>query len=81
MLFSYLAFGLLQRRRQLLSFNANNALLEFLLDGTPAVREQLIDSRRDVDLRLKATCEKFIASATTALVGPLQTFLTQVKKH
>lgn len=73
------AFGLLQRRRQLLSLNANNALLEFLLDGTPAVREQLIDSRRDVDLRLKATCEKFIASATTALVGPLQTFLTQVQ--
>ncbi|XP_026278796.2 conserved oligomeric Golgi complex subunit 3 [Frankliniella occidentalis] len=73
------AFGLLQRRRQLLSLNANNALLEFLLDGTPAVREQLIDSRRDVDLRLKTTCEKFIASATSALVGPLQHLLAQVQ--
>lgn len=34
-----------------------------------------------MDLRLKATCEKFIASATSALVGPLQTFLLQVTSH
>lgn len=46
------AFGLLQKRRQLFALGTNNALLEFLLDGTPQVKEHLHDSRKDVDRQL-----------------------------
>lgn len=46
------AFGLLQKRKQLFALGTNNALLEFLLDGTPQVKEHLHDSRKDVDRQL-----------------------------
>ena len=37
-------------RADLLSFSSNNALLEFLLDSSPGVQEQLRDSRKEVQL-------------------------------
>ncbi|XP_021942547.1 conserved oligomeric Golgi complex subunit 3 isoform X2 [Zootermopsis nevadensis] len=69
------AFSLLHKRKQLFSLGTNNALLEFLLEGTPTVREQLVDSRKEVDKQLKASCEAFIHHTTKCLVGPLLTFL------
>ena len=35
-------------RADLFSFSSNNALLEFLLDSSPGVQEQLRDSRKEV---------------------------------
>lgn len=72
------AFSLLQKRSQLFSLNANNALLEFLLEGTPQVKEQLVDSRKEVDKQLKHSCEEFIKYCTGLLVGPLNSFLEKV---
>lgn len=69
------AFGLLHKRKRLFSLGTNNALLEFLLEGTPTVREQLVDSRKEVDKQLKASCEAFIQHTTKTLAGPLLTFL------
>ena len=69
------AYELLQKRKQLFSLNTNNALLEFLLDGAPQVREQLLDSRKDVDRQLKIACEQYIKDVTKQLVGPLLTFI------
>ncbi|KAL1115827.1 hypothetical protein AAG570_006117 [Ranatra chinensis] len=51
------------------SLSSNNALLEFLLEGSPEVREQWLDSRKDVDRSLKASCESFIDHATRHLMG------------
>ncbi|GBP13312.1 Conserved oligomeric Golgi complex subunit 3 [Eumeta japonica] len=73
------AFGLLQRPRQIFSLNSNNALLEFLLEGTPLVREHLLDSRKEVDRQLKNCCEIFIKNATEILVGPLIEFIEKTK--
>lgn len=69
------AYELLQKRKQLFSLGSNNALLEFLLDGAPAVKEHLLDSRKDVDRHLKVACEMFIRDVTRQLVGPILTFI------
>lgn len=73
------AFELLQKRKQLFSLGSNNALLEFLLDGTPQVKEHLHDSRKDVDRQLKMICEQFIRDATRHLIGPVTVFLEKAQ--
>ncbi|KAF9423233.1 hypothetical protein HW555_001302 [Spodoptera exigua] len=69
------AYGLIQKPRQIFSLNSNNALLEFLLEGTPMVREHLLDSRKEVDRQLKSCCELFIKDATEILAGPMIAFI------
>lgn len=69
------AFGLLQKRKQLFSMDSNNALLEFLFEGAPQVKEHVHDSRKDVDRHLKQICETFIKDGTNLLIGPVVTFL------
>lgn len=69
------AYELLQKRKQLFSLGTNNALLEFLLEGAPTVKEHLLDSRKDVDRQLKIACEQFIKDVTKQLVGPVLMFL------
>lgn len=68
------AYGLLQKRKQLFALGTNNALLEFLLDGTPQVKEHLHDSRKDVDRQLKTVCELFIKDGTKLLIEPILKF-------
>lgn len=72
------AFGLLQKRKQLFALGTNNAILEFLLDGTPQVKEQLLDSRKDVDRQLKMSCETFIQTSSSLLAAPLIDFNNKV---
>ncbi|XP_037820483.1 conserved oligomeric Golgi complex subunit 3 [Lucilia sericata] len=73
------AFGLLQKRKQLFSMGSNNALLEFLLEGTPQIKEHLLDSRKEVDRQLKFVCEKFIKDSLQTLAAPLVTFLDKAQ--
>lgn len=73
------AFGLLQKRKQLFSMGSNNALLEFLLEGTPQIKEHLLDSRKEVDHQLKFACERFIKDAVQLLIKPLLGFLERVQ--
>ncbi|KAE8626202.1 hypothetical protein XENTR_v10006546 [Xenopus tropicalis] len=58
--------------------NSNNALLEFLLQGTPEIKEHFIDSKKDVDRHLKAACEQFIQQQSKIFVEPLEDFMTKV---
>lgn len=73
------AFGLLQKRKQLFAMSSNNALLEFLLDGMPQVKEHLLDSRKEVDRQLKLACEQFIKDAAQRLINPLLAFQQKVE--
>ncbi|KAL0268200.1 UNVERIFIED_CONTAM: hypothetical protein PYX00_010230 [Menopon gallinae] len=73
------AFSLLQKRNRLFSLSSNNALLEFLLEGTPTVKELTIDSRKEVDKQLKLSCEAFIEHSTDLLISSLTKFLNKVK--
>ncbi|TTH08274.1 Conserved oligomeric Golgi complex subunit 3 [Bagarius yarrelli] len=58
--------------------NSHNAILEFLLEGTPEIKEHYIDSKKDVDRHLKSSCEQFIQQQTCMFVGNLEEFLTKV---
>ncbi|XP_059054859.1 conserved oligomeric Golgi complex subunit 3 isoform X2 [Achroia grisella] len=73
------AYGLIQKPKQIFSLNSNNALLEFLLEGTPMVKEHLLDSRKEVDRQLKACCELFIKDATEILAGSLITYIEKAQ--
>uniref|UniRef100_A0A3Q3JLG7 Conserved oligomeric Golgi complex subunit 3 n=1 Tax=Monopterus albus TaxID=43700 RepID=A0A3Q3JLG7_MONAL len=58
--------------------NSHNAILEFLLEGSPEIKEHYIDSKKDVDRHLKFSCEQFIQQQTQIFVGNLEEFLTKV---
>ncbi|XP_053311480.1 conserved oligomeric Golgi complex subunit 3 [Spea bombifrons] len=58
--------------------NSNNAILEFLLEGTPEIKEHYIDSKKDVDRHLKAACEQFIQQQSKIFVEPLEDFMAKV---
>ncbi|XP_019303067.2 conserved oligomeric Golgi complex subunit 3 isoform X2 [Panthera pardus] len=58
--------------------NSNNALIEFLLEGTPEIREHYLDSKKDVDRHLKSACEQFIQQQTKQFVEQLEEFMTKV---
>lgn len=72
------ALSLLQKKKQVLLMNSNNSLLEFIVDGTPQVKEYFLDSKKEVDKQLKFTCEQFISHCTLILIGPVKNFITKV---
>ncbi|XP_050396533.1 conserved oligomeric Golgi complex subunit 3 isoform X1 [Patella vulgata] len=71
------AYALLQKKSQLFALNSTNALLHFILEGTPQVTEFFVDSKHDVDQQLKKTCEDFIHHVSDSLTGPLKAFLSR----
>ncbi|XP_040197208.1 conserved oligomeric Golgi complex subunit 3 isoform X2 [Rana temporaria] len=58
--------------------NSTNAILEFLLQGTPEIKEHFLDSKKDVDRQLKAACEQFIQQQSKIFVEPLEDFMAKV---
>ncbi|CAH0558362.1 unnamed protein product [Brassicogethes aeneus] len=64
-----------EQRSNIFTFGSNNALLEFLLEGTPRVKEYLVDSRKEIDKQLKHSCESFISQVTKFLIASLQTLI------
>lgn len=74
------AFGLLEKSSRFFTLS-NNALLEFLLEGTPQMKEQLIDSRKHVDNKLKYACQRLIQHATFLLIHPILKLLEKEKSH
>lgn len=74
------AFGLLEKRSRLFTLS-NNALLEFLLEGAPQMKEQLIDSRKHVDAKLKTSCQRLIQHITRLLIDPVILLLERTKSN
>ena len=72
------AFGLLEKRSRLFTLS-NNALLEFLLESAPQMKEQLIDSRKHVDAKLKSSCQRLIQHASFLLIEPVVKLLDKAK--
>ena len=53
-----------------------------LIEGsTPQVKEHCRDSRREVDKKLKLSCENFISTSVKDLVGAMKELLEKVKKE
>ena len=58
---------------------SQNAVIKYLIEGAiPEVKEHCIDSRRELDQRLKRACEKFIAHSVDDMVGPLKSLTEKV---
>ncbi|XP_071875229.1 conserved oligomeric Golgi complex subunit 3 [Bombus fervidus] len=74
------AFGLLEKSSRFFTLS-NNALLEFLLEGAPQMKEQLIDSRKHVDNKLKYACQRLIQHATFLLIHPILKLLEREKLY
>ncbi|XP_067896281.1 conserved oligomeric Golgi complex subunit 3 [Heterodontus francisci] len=74
------AFKMLNPRSvpRLFRLSSNNSILEFLLEGSPEIKEHYIDSKKEVDRNLKFGCEKFIQHQTRLFVGNLEEFMTKV---
>ncbi|XP_017774567.1 PREDICTED: conserved oligomeric Golgi complex subunit 3 [Nicrophorus vespilloides] len=72
------AMDLMHNRSKIFSLN-NNAILEFLLEGTPRVKEYLVDSRKEIDKHLKGSCEVFISNTTNTLIGNLLQWLQKAE--
>jgi len=72
------AFGLLEKSSRFFILS-NNALLQFLLEGAPQMKEQLIDSRKHVDAKLRFTCQRLIQHATYLLIYPIIKLLEKEK--
>ena len=53
-------------------------MLEFVLHSAPGVQEHLLDSKKDVDRRLKLVCEQFISDTSQSMLGPVSAFNTKV---
>jgi hypothetical protein len=61
------------------SLGSTNSILELIVAGTtPHIKEHLRDSRKEVDLQLKHSCETLIEHATKKLAQSLIAFLAQV---
>ena len=58
---------------------SQNAVIKYLIEGAiPEVKEHYVDSRRELDQRLKRACEKFIANSVEEMVGPLKALTEKV---
>lgn len=76
------ALSLLAKKMDILSLNSNNALLEYVVNGTtPDVKEKYIDSRKEVDKKLKVICEEFIQNCSDLIVADINKALTKAKMN
>mmetsp|Transcript_38034 Transcript_38034/g.90364 ORF Transcript_38034/g.90364 Transcript_38034/m.90364 type:complete len:779 (+) Transcript_38034:255-2591(+) len=58
-------------------FSSSNAMLQLVGNGV-RVMESTVDSKKDLEKLLKATCESFIMSITKLIVEPMLSFITKV---
>ncbi|GAB4817343.1 hypothetical protein N2152v2_004389 [Parachlorella kessleri] len=62
----------------LFSLGNDNAVVQLMSRGGPRVRESALDSKKDLERQLKATCEAFIMHVTKLVVEPMLSFITKV---
>lgn len=81
-MFSGLVFSAMDliSSRRVLSLQAPSAILEFILEGTPDIRESFVDSKRDVDLQLKRSCQSLISNSASKVTAPIHSYLSEVEK-
>ncbi|EDQ91490.1 uncharacterized protein MONBRDRAFT_31482 [Monosiga brevicollis MX1] len=73
------AFGLLAQGSAIFRLDSENALLNFLVKGTPVIVKNQRDARRDIDEKLRTMCHDFINIVVQALTSPLASFRIQAK--
>ena len=73
------AFSLMNKKDKFFRFNRDNAFLDFLLNGTLEAKENIIDSKREVDNQLKKSCEVFIENVSEDLFGSVRNLVKKIQ--
>ncbi|BDA42423.1 Conserved oligomeric Golgi complex subunit 3 [Coccomyxa sp. Obi] len=66
------------RQASLFALSAENAMVQLMSRGAPRLMENMIDSKKELEKLLKATCEVFIMAVTKLTVEPMLSFITKV---
>ncbi|KAK9845860.1 hypothetical protein WJX81_004499 [Elliptochloris bilobata] len=69
---------ILSGQSSLFTLSADNAVVQLLNRGGPRVLESQVDSKKELEKLLKATCEAFIMAVTKLTVEPMLSFITKV---
>ncbi|KAK9909756.1 hypothetical protein WJX75_006999 [Coccomyxa subellipsoidea] len=69
---------ILAGQASLFALSSENAMVQFMSRGAPRLMENLIDSKKELEKLLKATCEVFIMAVTKLTVEPMLSFITKV---
>ncbi len=73
------AFSLLNKKAKMFQMNLDNAFLDFLFNGTLQARENLIDSKSEIDMTLKKAFEHYIESNCEDLFGPVRQLVIRLQ--
>jgi len=70
---------LLNKKAKMFQMNLDNAFLDFLFNGTLQARENLIDSKSEIDMTLKKAFEHYIESNCEDLFGPIRQLVIRLQ--
>mmetsp|Transcript_3843 Transcript_3843/g.9758 ORF Transcript_3843/g.9758 Transcript_3843/m.9758 type:complete len:775 (+) Transcript_3843:95-2419(+) len=69
---------ILRGESSLFAVGASNAVFQLMNTVRPRVHKMHVDSKKDLEKRLKASCESYIMAVTKLAVDPMLSFITKV---
>ncbi len=73
------AFSLLNKKAKLFQMNRDNSFLDFLFNGTLQAKENLIDSKSEIDMTLKNAFEHYIETNSESLFGSIRQLVIKLQ--
>ncbi|DBB10820.1 hypothetical protein WJX82_004700 [Trebouxia sp. C0006] len=65
-------------KASLFTFSSNNAMVQLVSRGGPRILQNQVDSKKELEKQVKASCEAFIMAVTKLTVEPMLSFITKV---
>ncbi|KAL3152568.1 hypothetical protein ABBQ32_001593 [Trebouxia sp. C0010 RCD-2024] len=65
-------------KASLFTFSASNAMVQLVSRGGPRILQNQVDSKKELEKQVKASCEAFIMAVTKLTVEPMLSFITKV---
>lgn len=65
-------------KASLFTFSSNNAMVQLVSRGGPRILQSQVDSKKELEKQVKASCEAFIMAVTKLTVEPMLSFITKV---
>ena len=69
---------ILRGESSLFAVGASNAVFQLMSSARPRIQKMRVDSKKELEKRLKAACESFIMAVTKLTVEPMLSFITKV---
>lgn len=65
-------------KASLFTFSSSNAMVQLVSRGGPRILQNQVDSKKELEKQVKASCEAFIMAVTKLTVEPMLSFITKV---